>query len=66
MFPAGPKSKDVLARGRRSVAVDLKSPDGIETVLKMVEQADVLWIGASAVESHENRLREARIVTEDR
>jgi len=41
---SGP-SKDVLARGRRSVAVDLKSPDGIETVLKMVEQADVIVEG---------------------
>ncbi len=41
---SGP-SKDVLARGRRSVAVDLKSADGIETVLKMVEQADVIVEG---------------------
>ena len=41
---SGP-SKDVLARGRRSVAVDLKSPDGIETVLKMVEQSDVIVEG---------------------
>lgn len=38
-------SADVLARGRRSVGVDLKSPDGIETVLKMVEQADVIIEG---------------------
>jgi alpha-methylacyl-CoA racemase len=37
--------KDVLARGRRSVAVDLKNPDGIETVLQMVEQADVIIEG---------------------
>jgi len=36
---------DVLRRGRRSVAVDLKSPDGVETVLKMVEQADALIEG---------------------
>ena len=41
---SGP-SKDVLARGRRSVAVDLKSPEGIETVLKMVEQSDVIVEG---------------------
>ena len=41
---SGP-SKDVLARGRRSVAVDLKSADGVETVLKMVEQADVIVEG---------------------
>ena len=36
---------DVLARGRRSVAVDLKHADGVETVLKLVEQADVLIEG---------------------
>src|SRR5207302_4506961 len=32
--------KDVLNRGRRSVAVDLKHPDGVQTVLRLVEQAD--------------------------
>jgi len=31
---------DVLGRGRRSLAVDLKHPDGVETVLALVEQAD--------------------------
>ncbi len=36
---------DVLARGRRSVAVDLKSKEGIEVVLRLVEQADVLLEG---------------------
>ena len=36
---------DVLARGRRSIAVDLKQPDGVETVLKLVESADVLVEG---------------------
>jgi alpha-methylacyl-CoA racemase len=36
---------DVLNRGRRSVAVDLKHPDGIETVLALVEQADALIEG---------------------
>ena len=36
---------DVLGRGRRSIAVDLKQPDGVETVLKLVEQADVLIEG---------------------
>jgi alpha-methylacyl-CoA racemase len=29
-------------RGRRSIAVDLKSPDGVEVVLRLVETADVL------------------------
>ena len=36
---------DVLARGRRSVAVDLKSKEGIAVVLRLVEQADVLLEG---------------------
>jgi alpha-methylacyl-CoA racemase len=37
--------KDILARGRRSVAVDLKNPDGVETVLALVEKADALIEG---------------------
>ncbi|HLO34983.1 MAG TPA: CaiB/BaiF CoA-transferase family protein, partial [Candidatus Deferrimicrobium sp.] len=37
--------KDVLNRGRPSIAVDLKSPDGVETVLRLVEQADALIEG---------------------
>ncbi|MBV8462877.1 MAG: CoA transferase [Acidimicrobiales bacterium] len=36
---------DVLARGRRSVAVDLKHPDAAELVLRIVEQADALTEG---------------------
>src|SRR6478752_4840941 len=36
---------DILARGRRSVAVDLKHPDGVATVLDLVAQADVLVEG---------------------
>jgi len=36
---------DVLGRGRRSVAVDLKSAAGIELVLRMIEQADVVLEG---------------------
>ncbi len=38
----GAGSMDQLARGKRSVAVDLKSPEGVETVLRLVEKADVL------------------------
>lgn len=36
---------DVLARGRRSIGIDLKNPDGVETVLKLVEKADVIMEG---------------------
>ncbi len=36
---------DVLNRGRRSVAVDLKNPAGAELVLKLIEKADGLQEG---------------------
>jgi alpha-methylacyl-CoA racemase len=36
---------DLLARGRRSVGVDLKNPDGVEVVLGLVERADALIEG---------------------
>jgi len=36
---------DVLNRGRRSIGVDLKSPEGVETVLRLIEQADGLIEG---------------------
>ena len=42
--PANPPA-DVLNRGRRSIAVDLKHPDGVETVLALAEQADALLEG---------------------
>ena len=38
-------SKDVLNRNRQSIAVDLKQPEGVETVLKLVESADGLFEG---------------------
>lgn len=38
-------SLDLLARGRRSVAIDLKNSDGVEVLLKLVENADVLLEG---------------------
>ncbi|WP_344775618.1 CaiB/BaiF CoA-transferase family protein [Nocardioides panacisoli] len=38
-------SHDLLNRGRPSVALDLKNPDAVETVLQLVEQADVLVEG---------------------
>lgn len=40
MAPSG-----VLDRGRRSIAVDLKSPEGCEVVLRLVETADILVEG---------------------
>ena len=42
--PAAPPA-DVLNRNRQSIAVDMKHPDGVETVLRLVEQADVLIEG---------------------
>ena len=36
---------DLLNRGRRSVGVDLKSPDGLAALLKMVERSDALLEG---------------------
>ena len=42
-FDAG--SRDVLNRGRPSVALDLKRPEAVETVLRLVESADVLVEG---------------------
>ena len=42
---SGTAPKDVLARNRRSIAVDLKSPQGVETVLRLVEGADALFEG---------------------
>ena len=41
----GGGSTDLLNRGRPSVALDLKQPRAIETVLRLVEQADVLVEG---------------------
>ena len=37
--------KDILARNRRSIALDLKSAEGVETVLRLVESADALFEG---------------------
>ena len=45
-FPPGEKPHvDLMNRGRRSVAVDLKHPEGMGLVLRLVEQADGLMEG---------------------
>ena len=41
----GGRPKDVLARNRRSIALDLKDTRGVEAVLKLVESADALFEG---------------------
>ncbi|GAA4796076.1 CaiB/BaiF CoA-transferase family protein [Actinomycetospora chlora] len=41
----GDPTKDVLGRGRRSVALDLKSAEGLAVLLDLVESADVLLEG---------------------
>lgn len=41
----GPADKDILGRGRPSVAIDLKNPRGVETVLDLVASADILIEG---------------------
>ena len=40
-----PPPLDFLARGRRSVGLDLKSPEGVELLLELVESADVILEG---------------------
>lgn len=42
--PAQPPT-DALNRNRRSLAIDLKNPDGVEAVLKLIESADALMEG---------------------
>ncbi|MGE3250315.1 MAG: CaiB/BaiF CoA transferase family protein [Hyphomonadaceae bacterium] len=43
--PKGPNKFDVTSRGRRSVALDLKSADDVETALRLMDQADALIEG---------------------
>ena len=41
----GHRRIDLLARGRRSIAIDLKHPDGVATALRLIDRADVLVEG---------------------
>jgi alpha-methylacyl-CoA racemase len=41
----GAPDEDVMVRGRRSVAVDLKTPAGVDLVLRLISRADVLLEG---------------------
>jgi alpha-methylacyl-CoA racemase len=41
----GANPADVLGRGRKSIAVDLKNPQGVEAVLTLIESADILIEG---------------------
>lgn len=43
--PGIPDRRVLLTRGRQAIGVDLKRQDGIDLVLRMVEQADVLLEG---------------------
>jgi alpha-methylacyl-CoA racemase len=42
---SGHRRMDLLARGRRSVAIDLKRPEGVAVALRLVDRADVLVEG---------------------
>jgi alpha-methylacyl-CoA racemase len=42
---SGGGAKDVTGRGRRSISLDLKNPDDVETCLKLLEQADAMLEG---------------------
>ena len=43
--PTGPGPGDFQLRGRRTITADLKTPEGIELVLSLVDKADVLIEG---------------------
>lgn len=43
--PGAGKSADIAMRGRRSVALNLKTPEGVETLLQLCEKADAIFEG---------------------
>jgi alpha-methylacyl-CoA racemase len=44
-FALVPAAEDLLNRGKRSIIADLATPDGVQTVLSLVEHADILFEG---------------------
>ena len=40
-----PGGVPIMDRNRRSIGIDLKNPDGVETLLRLVESADALIEG---------------------
>lgn len=43
--PAQANPADVLRRGRRSIALDLKQPEAVEVVLRLIDDADIVLEG---------------------
>lgn len=43
--PGRSRPRDVLARNRRSIVIDLKTPEGVDIVLRLCESADALFEG---------------------
>ncbi|MFT4565634.1 MAG: alpha-methylacyl-CoA racemase [Saprospiraceae bacterium] len=43
--PSKTRMPDCSRRGKRSIAINLKTEDGVETLLKLVEKADVIFEG---------------------
>lgn len=42
---APPSAMDVNSRGKKSIALDLRKAEGLDTLMKLVEQADVIFEG---------------------
>ncbi len=45
VMKAAPSDKDILGRNRKSVAINLKDPAGVEVALDLIEKADILIEG---------------------
>ena len=44
-FDENSPPNDIISRGRKSIGIDLKNPQGRETVLKLVETSDIFFEG---------------------